>query len=147
MGTTQFAKLMGMLFIAVGLMGFIPPLVEAPQDFGMSMAVMMGYGYLIGLFPINILHNLVHLMIGAWGWTASRSWAGSRAFARGLAVFYGALAVMGLIPGLNTMFGLIPIFGHDVWLHAGTAVLASYFGFGRPREEALDAEQPHRRVA
>ena len=50
-------------------------------------------------------------------------------FARGLTVVYGVLAVMGLIPVLNTTFGLIPIFGHDVWLHAGTAILAAYFGW------------------
>lgn len=43
--------------------------------------------------------------------------------------FYGALAVMGLIPGLDTLFGLVPIFGHDVWLHAVTAAAAVYFGW------------------
>jgi hypothetical protein len=50
-------------------------------------------------------------------------------FARGLTVVYGILAVMGLIPALNTMFGLAPIFGHDIWLHAGTALIAAYFGW------------------
>ena len=147
MRTTQFAKLMGVIFILVGLMGFVPALMGPPADFGVNMTVLTGYGFLLGLFPVNVLHNLVHLLIGAWGWTASRTMAGSRAFARGLAVFYGALAVMGLIPGLNTMFGLIPIFGHDIWLHAGTAALAAYFGFGMPREVALNAEEPRRQVA
>jgi hypothetical protein len=45
----------------------------------------------------------------------------------GLMIFYGTLAVMGLIPVLNTSFGLIPILGHDVWLHALTALAAAYF--------------------
>jgi hypothetical protein len=37
---------------------------------------------------------------------------------------------MGLIPALSTMFGLMPIFGHTVWLHAATAAAAAYFGYG-----------------
>jgi hypothetical protein len=37
--------------------------------------------------------------------------------------------VLGLVPGLNTVFGLVPIHGHDVWLHAGTALAAAYFGW------------------
>ena len=36
---------------------------------------------------------------------------------------------MGLIPGMNTLFGMLPIHGHDVWLHAGTAAIAAYFGW------------------
>lgn len=37
--------------------------------------------------------------------------------------------MMGLFPVLNTTFGLIPIFGNDVWLHAVTAIAAAYFGW------------------
>ena len=81
----------------------------------------MLYGYLIGLFPVNILHTAVHLAIGVWGIAAWRSAGGARVYARSLAILYGVLAVMGLIPGLNTVFGLIPLHSHDVWLHAGTA--------------------------
>ena len=38
---------------------------------------------------------------------------------------YGLFTVMGLIPGLNTTFGLVPLYGHDVWLHALTAAAAA----------------------
>jgi hypothetical protein len=44
-------------------------------------------------------------------------------------VIYAVLVVMGLIPVLNTTFGLIPIYGHDIWLHAVLALIAAYFGF------------------
>jgi hypothetical protein len=63
-----------------------------------------------------------------------------------MAVLYGGLAVMGLIPGLNTLFGLVPLFGHDVWLHAGTAAIAAYFGFGQ-RAEAMEIRERYRRAA
>src|SRR5688572_3796455 len=130
MAIRYFAIAAGLVYLLVGLMGFVPGLNrEGPPD-APDLAVDSFYGYLMGLFPVNLLHNLVHLAIGAWGlWGYANGIPGSRAFARGLAVVYGILAVMGLIPVLNTTFGLIPIFGHDVWLHAGTAALAAYFGW------------------
>jgi hypothetical protein len=94
------------------------------------------YGYLLHLFPVNVLHSLAHLAIGVWGilaWRADHdhhhAFGNPRTYARALAVFYAPLAVLGLIPALNTLFGLLPLHGHDVWLHAGTALIAAYFGW------------------
>jgi hypothetical protein len=141
MRARYFALVMGIVYLAVGVLGFIPgthPLGPGAPD----LAVDAGYGYLLGLFPINVLHNVVHLLIGALGVAAYLGGAGvARTFARGLAVFYGLLALMGLIPVLNTTFGLIPIFGHDVWLHALSAAAAAYFGFVAPRGTARTAER------
>ena len=41
---------------------------------------------------------------------------------------------MGLIPAANmwNTFGLVPIHGHDVWLHALIGLAAAYFGFIKP---------------
>jgi len=130
MAIRYFAIAAGVVYVLVGFMGFVPGInVPGPPN-APDIAVDSFYGYVMGLFPVNILHNLVHLAIGAWGiWGYANGIPGSRMFARGLAVVYGILAVMGLIPVLNTTFGLIPIFGHDVWLHAGTAALAAYFGW------------------
>lgn len=86
------------------------------------------YPRLLGLFPVNPVHNVLHLAIGAWGLVAARAHRPARRYAATLAVIYGILAVMGLIPGLSTLFGLAPLFGHDVWLHGLTALLAAYFG-------------------
>ena len=58
----------------------------------------------------------------------------ARLYARGVAVIYALLAVMGLIPGLNTTFSLVPIYGHDAWLHALLAIVAAYFGFAAAPE-------------
>lgn len=44
---------------------------------------------------------------------------------------------MGLIDPLDTTFGLVPIFGNDIWLHAVSALAAAYFGFIH-RERATD---------
>jgi len=129
MNTRLFALIVGIVYLVVGIAGFIPGLV-AHEDH--ELVVNAGEGLLLGIFPINVLHNLVHLLVGALGVLAYRTFDASRLYARGLAIFYGLLAVMGLIEAadLHTMFGLVPIFGNDVWLHALTAIVAAYFGWG-----------------
>ncbi|MBD1908997.1 MULTISPECIES: DUF4383 domain-containing protein [unclassified Leptolyngbya] len=127
-----FAMVTGIFFLSAGLMGFLPGFV-APSDIVPEVATRIGadagYGYLLGIFPINGLHNVVHLLVGIAGIGSAIALDSSRSYARGLAVLYGLLAILGLIPYANTTFGLIPIFGHDVWLHGVTAALATYFGF------------------
>ena len=146
MTTQRFAMFMGIVFLLVGVLGFVPGSTAPPPPQTPDLAVHAGYGYLLGLFPVNVLHNLVHLAIGIWGLTAYRTLTWARRFAQGLAIFYGMLAVMGLIPVLNTTFGLIPIFGHDVWLHAVTAIAAAYFGFATAAG-AISMERASRRAS
>ena len=77
-----------------------------------------------------MLHSAVHIAIGVAGLAAASSEAMSRRYAQALAVTYGVLGIMGLLPPpISTVFGLIPLHGHDVWLHLGTAAIAAYFGW------------------
>jgi hypothetical protein len=128
-----FALVYGIVFLVVGIAGFFPGLVAPPEE-GRQLAVNSGFGLLFDLFPVNVLHNLVHVVFGIWGLAAYRTFSASRAYARAVAVIYAVLTVMGLIPALATTFGFIPIYGHDVWLHAGTALIASYFGWRTENE-------------
>ena len=49
---------------------------------------------------------------------------------------------MGLLPApFNNTFGLVPIHGHDVWLHAVLAVAGLYLGFAA---KAHDVSEPRR---
>lgn len=132
MQTRYFALIAGLVYVLVGIAGFAPAFRTAPEAAAPALAVETGYGRLFGLFPINVVHNLVHLAIGIWGLAAYASFPAARVFARGLAWIFGALTVMGFIPGLNTLFGLAPLFGHNIWLHAGTALVAAYFGYRTP---------------
>lgn len=129
MTTRGFALIFGIVFLLVGIAGFVPPLVTAIHAEHPPLAVEAGYGLLLGLFPVNLLHNLVHVLFGLGGLAGSRSLAGARLYARAVAVIYAVLTVAGLIPGLNTLFGLAPLFGNDVWLHALLALVAAYFGW------------------
>jgi hypothetical protein len=134
MNITTFALIFGIAYLGAGVLGLIPAaLLPPPADAPPTTFTTM-YGYLLGLFPVNILHSAVHIAIGAWGIMAWRGMANAQVYARVLALFYGALAVMGLIPGMNTLFGMLPIHGHDVWLHAGTAAVAAYFGWRKEDE-------------
>lgn len=127
MSTRTFALIFGIVFLAVGVLGFVPGLVsplhaDHPQVAGNA-------GQLLGLFPINELHNGVHVLFGLWGLAASRSLAASLLYARGVAIIYAVLAVAGFVPNLDSLFGLVPLYGNDIWLHALLALVAAYFGW------------------
>jgi len=134
MNVRRFAMIFGLIYLLVGIAGFIPQLLQPPAGDAPQVAVDTLHGNLLGLFPVNVLHTIVHLLIGIWGLAAAKSLGASVTYSRSLAVIFGVLAIMGLIPGMNTVFGLIPIHGHDIWLHAGSALIAAYFGFATKRE-------------
>ena len=117
--TAQTAALVfGAVFLLVALVGFITPGgmgMEADLDFAPRA---------LGLFPINLLHNGVHLAFGVWGIAASRSRSAARAYCMAGGAIYLVLTVLGFVA--PTTFGLIPIGGNDIWLHAllGVALTA-----------------------
>jgi len=124
MSTRNFALIFGIVFVAFGVAGFVPSLVYPPEsgDHG-------GHGQLLGLFPVNTLHNVVHLLFGLWGIAVSRSASGAVTYARCVAVIYAVLTVLGLLPATQDGFGYVPLYGKDVWLHAALALVAAYFGW------------------
>ena len=136
MSTRRFALIYGIIFLLVGLAGFVPG-ATVPHTHP-DVRVTSGLGLVLGLFPVNVLHNLTHLVFGAWGLGAYRSHSGAVLYARVVTVVYALLTVMGLVSAGNvhTTFGLVPLYGHDIWLHAALALIAAYFGFVR-REPAL----------
>jgi hypothetical protein len=128
MSTRYFSLVLGIIFLLVGIAGFVPGLMHTPEP-AADVEVTQSFGRLMGLFPVNALHNVVHIIFGIWGIAAYRSYTGARGYSKAVAIIYAVLAIMGLIPGLNTTFGLIPLYGHDIWLHAVIAIAAAYFGF------------------
>jgi hypothetical protein len=119
--TQKAAMVFGVVFLLVGLLGLL-----SPGGTGME-ADMSTAPKLLGLFPVNLLHNIVHLAFGVWGIVASRSFSGAKGFHRVGAVVYLVLVVLGFIDPEG--FQLVPIGGNDVWLHALLAVGMGYFGF------------------
>ena len=104
MRSATFALFIGIAYLSAGLLGLIPAaLMPAPAD-APPIRLNVLYGYVLGLFPVNVLHSAVHLAIGAWGIMAWRSdhlgrgMGSPKMYARALAIFYGALAVLGVSP-------------------------------------------------
>jgi hypothetical protein len=129
MRAETFAFFVGIVYFAIGLLGFVPEaLMLAPPDSPpVHLAVLSGY--LLGMFPVNVVHSAVHLGVGGWGILAGRSIASPKIYARSLAILFGALALLGVTPSMNTLFGLVPLHGDDIWLHIGTAAAAAYIGW------------------
>lgn len=114
----RVAQIFGIVFILVAIAGFITP-------GGMSMDA-TNPAMLMGMFPVNLLHNVVHLLFGLWGLAASRSWAGSKQYATVAGAIYLVLAILGFVAPDG--FGLVPLGGHDRWLHIVLAAGLLYFG-------------------
>ncbi len=124
MNTRTFALIFGIVFLAVGALGFVPSMVHDSMGEGLKQ-----HGMLLGMFPISPLHNAAHLIFGLWGLAASRSPGGAVGYFKGVAVIYALLTILGLIASTADLFGMIPLMGNDVYLHAALAVIAAYFGF------------------
>jgi uncharacterized membrane protein len=125
----------GVIYLILGLAGFIPAFVSLPGTSASYIpadispnAYAMGFGYLFGLFPTNFLHNLVRVAVGLLGISSYTSSSSARIFNRAFAVGYAALAIMGLLPFAKSFFNLMPIFGNNVLLNAIAAIAAGYYG-------------------
>lgn len=143
MTSATFALLAGIAYLGAGVLGLLPIFLGPPPADAPETQFTFLYGYLFGLFPVNVAHSAMHMVIGLWGLSAAAGAASPTRYARILAVFYGALAVMGLLPELDTLFGLLPLHSHDVWLHGATAAIAAFFGWrarspGHDRRGAID---------
>ena len=139
MSTRTFALVFGIVFLLAGASGFIPGMLHPIPADAPPLSVATGYGLVMGLLPVNLLHNLVHVLFGILGVAAFAGLFAPRVYAQIVAVVYGLLVVLGLLPATNTLFGLVPIYGNDVWLHLVLGVVAAYFGFMTP---AADPVQP-----
>ena len=134
MAVRYFSLVVGLVYLVLGLTGLVPSLVspvEVVPKLMEEVGVTSGLGYLYGLFPINAFEASLYMVVGLAGLAGYA--AGTEAFARlivdAFAVWLGFLGILGLIPVANTFFGLMPLYGNDVWLHLGTAIAAAYFGF------------------
>lgn len=137
------ALTIGILFLVLGVAGFIPAFVSLPGTTASYVPVgashsayAAGFGNVFGIFPTNFLHNFVHCAVGLLGITSYNSASAARLFNRVFAVAYIAIAIMGLLPIANTTFGLMPIFGNNVWLNALSAIAAGYYGILIPAKLA-----------
>ncbi len=128
------ALAIGIIYLLLGLAGFIPALVSLPGTTESYVpldesagAYSAGFGYIFGAIPTNFLHNLVRCAVGLLGISSYNNTTTARLFNRSFTIAYALLAIIGLLPLGKTFFGLMPLFGTNVLLNALAAIAAGYY--------------------
>lgn len=123
-----FGMLFGIVFLAVGILGFVPGVTTTGSD-GMPM--------LLGIFMVNTAHSFVHIASGVVFLLASMSGAGAaRLWFQVFGVIYAVVAVLGFMTPNGMLLGLISNNPADTWLHVVLAVAMLAIGFGTPKQTA-----------
>ncbi|QBD75460.1 DUF4383 domain-containing protein [Ktedonosporobacter rubrisoli] len=123
-----FALVIGIIFLAVGLLGFI---------------LNPTAGALLGIFAVNIEHNLIHVLVGILGIAAAFT-GKSRLYAQALGIVYLLVGILGFIPGLapdGMLLGLVHINLADNLLHLIVGGLAAIIGFSTLSKQPTPALQ------
>ena len=117
----KLAFVFGIVFLLVGILGFIPGITEnAPGDFAGENSE----GSLLGVFQTSVLHNLAHLAFGL-GILAARKHATALTY-----LLVGGIAYLGLfLIGILGAMDWLPADDTDDWLHLALAagLLGAWF--------------------
>ena len=149
MTARTFAAICGGLYLALGVAGFVPALWERPPS-GPALTIRVFHASLFGVFAVNIIMSMIHLVIGLWSAMAANNRYSSLIFARAGAIVFAVLGIAGLIPmtEVQTAYGTVPLYGNNVWLHLGTAAVALIFcirpGYQLTQVGVEESINPHR---
>lgn len=118
----KVALVFGVVFTLVGVLGFVPGITNDE-------------GLLLGIFQVDGLHNVIHLLSGLAGLAASSTESYSQLYLRVFGAVYAAVTIVGFVQG-DTVLGLIEVNAADNLLHLVLTVGLLGAGFGLKREEA-----------
>ena len=107
------AILFGVVFLIVGVLGYVPNPIVGPT----------------GLFLTNPLHNIIHLVSGIALLAGAYTSLGSSMMLKIVGVVYGLVAVCGFFMVMDNMMLGVAINEADKWLHvalAGTILAAGF---------------------
>jgi hypothetical protein len=107
------ALVFGIVFVIVGILGFIPGITEdAPGSFAGEDSD----GSLLGVFQTSVLHNLAHLAFGI-GILAARKHATAVQYLLWAGIAYAGLFLLGILGAMDWL----PADDTDDWLHLALA--------------------------
>lgn len=119
----KLAWVFGIVLLAVGILGFVPGVTAN--------------GMLLGIFEVDGLHNVIHLLSGIVAVLAARgSAAYARLYFKVFGVVYGLVTILGFVQG-GSVLGLFMVNMADNVLHLVIAAAALYIGFGMKEEGAI----------
>jgi hypothetical protein len=113
MNTKTSSLIIGIIFIAVGLLGYTSNPIIGEQD---------------AIFHANAVHNMVHIVSGVLFILIALAAPGSAAtFLKVFGVVYLLLGILGLVQigtsGMGELLGFLHVNGADNFLHIGLGVI------------------------
>ena len=133
---TTAAKVVGAVFLLVGILGFIPGITSNYSS--LSFAGHMSEAKLLGIFQVSILHNIVHLLFGVAGIAMAKRADSARTYLVGGGIIYLVLWIYGLVTSDQSSANFVPVNTADDWLHLvlGLGMIALGVVLSRRRVES-----------
>jgi arginine exporter protein ArgO len=120
------ALAMGIVFLLVGLLGFIPGITTNFDQ--LMFAGHESDALLLGVFQVSVLHNIVHLLFGVVGVALARNVPGARNYLIWGGVIYAVLWLYGLFIAIDSPANFVPLNDADDWLHLLLAIVMIALG-------------------
>ena len=123
MTTKTAALIIGLIFIAVGIVGFIDNPIVGNSD--------------AAIFHADTVHNTVHIVSGALFLLVALAAPGSAAgFLKLFGIVYLVIGVIGFIQygtaGMGKVLGFLHVNGADNYLHVALGIVIFLAGFLKP---------------
>jgi len=121
------AILFGLVFLAVGILGFVPGVTTD----------MNGMPMLLGIFHVNTAHNIVHIGSGIIFLFAGMAGPGvSRTWFQIFGLIYAVVAIWGFAAGNGNTLWVVSNNPPVTWLHVVLAAAMLLIGFAIPKQTA-----------
>lgn len=109
---TKFAQWFGVIFLVIGILGFVPGITTN--------------GHLLGIFEVDAMHNIIHVLTGILALAFAKS--SPRGFFKVFGIVYLLVTIIGFAHG-HSVVGLFGVNAADNVLHLLVAVIALSVGF------------------
>ena len=137
MSAPLIARITGGFLLVFGIAGFAPGISTAAPFEAPVLALDMVYRFVFGMFATNAAHAALDILLGLLAFFAARSFGGAIAWCRVVGWWSVVLVIFGSIPLTDTLFGIAPLYGHDLWLNALVAFVTLFGGHGRASRPEL----------
>ena len=136
------ALVVGVVFLLVGVLGFIPGITT---DYDLLGGAGHHSGaHLLGIFQVSVLHNAVHLLFGVAGIAFARTVQSARLYLIVGGFVYLVLWIYGLVVDQASAANFVPVNTADNWLHFALGVGMVALGFVTARVGSTPATDPTR---